>query len=110
MLCIFVLGAIFTEIWTSRRFFSVETLSLGWRICAQGWRMSAQGWRQVSYQLKTGSVPVFSQNKKQKTVVSVPTVRYSNMSEMYHHCEIQQPKLWRQYQSCKPSKMLQGRL
>ena len=34
----------------------------GWRISTQGWRMSAQGWRQVSYQLKTGTVPVFNQN------------------------------------------------
>jgi hypothetical protein len=33
-------------------FFRAETLS--------------QGWRQLSYQLKTGTVPVFSQNKKTK--------------------------------------------
>jgi hypothetical protein len=49
----------------------------GWSMCAQGWRMSAldwrmcaQRWRQVSYQLKTGTVPVFSQNnKKQKQLL-----------------------------------------
>jgi hypothetical protein len=56
VLCIFVLGAKFSEIWT---------LSLGWRMSAQGWRMSAQGWIQVSYQLKTGTIPFFSNNKKQ---------------------------------------------
>jgi hypothetical protein len=33
---------------------------------AQGWRMGAQGWRQLSYQLKTETVPVFNQKRRRK--------------------------------------------
>jgi hypothetical protein len=69
LMLIFNISALFTKIWVSHQFFSVETLSLGWSICAQGWRLSAEGWRQVCYQVKTGTVAVFSKKKKK---VSLP--------------------------------------
>jgi hypothetical protein len=50
----------------SRLFGGAETLSQGCRMSAKGCKNSTQGWRQVSYQLKTGTVRVFSPQKKKK--------------------------------------------